>query len=221
MSNRLHESYMSDIGNADLMSDADERALAVEIGRGSQDALNRLVGANLRYVVTLANTYRNQGVETEDLISEGNIGLMRAAARFRPEYNKRFATFAAPYIRQCMEAAIAGATMGSADAQGLRLRSMDAPVPEGCQNTYTLLSVLENPNAEKSDQAVEQQSDVEQLKRRMARLDDRERTVVGKLYGIDGPQQTMMETAIDMGLKRERVRQIRDKALRKLRRRAR
>ena len=91
MSNRLHDNYMSDIAHVAIMTDAEEKALALEIEKGSQEALNRLVGANLRYVVTLANTYKNCGLETEDLISEGNIGLMKAAAKFRADHNKRFA----------------------------------------------------------------------------------------------------------------------------------
>lgn len=217
MSNRLHDNYMNDIGNTEIMTDAEEKALAVEIEKGSQEAINRLVGANLRYVVTLANTYKNRGMETEDLISEGNIGLMRAAARFRPEYRKRFVTFAAPFIRQSIEAAIAHNTTADDSSKGLQIRSVDAPVPVGSQNTYTLLSILENTDAERSDQAVEQESVVDRLKKRLGRLEERERIVVTKLYGVGCPPQTMMETAMDMGLKRERVRQIRNKALRKLR----
>ena len=217
MSNRLHDNYMNDIGNTEIMTDAEEKALAVEIEKGSQEAINRLVGANLRYVVTLANTYKNRGMETEDLISEGNIGLMRAAARFHPEYRKRFVTFAAPFIRQSIEAAIAHNTTTDDSSKGLQIRSVDAPVPVGSQNTYTLLSILENTDAERSDQAVEQESVVDRLKKRLGRLEERERIVVTKLYGVGCPPQTMMETAMDMGLKRERVRQIRNKALRKLR----
>lgn len=217
MSNRLHDNYMNDIGNTEIMTDAEEKALAVEIEKGSQEAINRLVGANLRYVVTLANTYKNRGMETEDLISEGNIGLMRAAARFRPVYRKRFVTFAAPFIRQSIEAAIAHNTTADDSSKGLQIRSVDAPVPVGSQNTYTLLSILENTDAERSDQAVEQESVVDRLKKRLGRLEERERIVVTKLYGVGCPPQTMMETAMDMGLKRERVRQIRNKALRKLR----
>ena len=171
MSNRLHDNYMNDIGNTVIMTDAEEKALAVEIEKGSQEAINRLVGANLRYVVTLANTYKNRGMETEDLISEGNIGLMRAAARFHPEYRKRFVTFAAPFIRQSIEAAIAHNTTTDDSSKGLQIRSVDAPVPVGSQNTYTLLSILENTDAERSDQAVEQESVVDRLKKRLGRLD--------------------------------------------------
>lgn len=217
MSNRLHDNYMSDIAHVAIMTDAEEKALALEIEKGSQEALNRLVGANLRYVVTLANTYKNCGLETEDLISEGNIGLMKAAAKFRVDHNKRFAPFAAPYIRQSIETAIARHNGNADETDGLRLHSMDAPVPVGSQNTYTLLNILENPDAERSDKAIEQQTSTEMIKRRLRRLDKRQRAVIKKLYGIGCPPQTMMETAMDLGLKRERVRQIRNQALRKLR----
>lgn len=217
MSNRLHDNYMSDIAHVAIMTDAEEKALALEIEKGSQEALNRLVGANLRYVVTLANTYKNCGLETEDLISEGNIGLMKAAAKFRADHNKRFAPFAAPYIRQSIETAIARHNGNADETDGLRLHSMDAPVPMGSQNTYTLLNILENPDAERSDKAIEQQTSTEMIKRRLRRLNKRQRAVIKKLYGIGCPPQTMMEAAMDLGLKRERVRQIRNQALRKLR----
>lgn len=211
---KSHESYMNDISAASIMTDEEEQALAVLVEQGDPKAINRLVGANLRFVVKIANMYKGQGLDSEDLVNEGNIGLMKAANRFKASYHKRFAPFAAPYIRQSIESALRKLNgEGNGD---VRLRSVDAPVPIGSQNTYTLLSILENPHAESADKALEMQSDIERLASALGCLDERERKVVELLYGVGCPPLTMMEAAMEMDLKRERVRQIRDKALRKL-----
>ncbi len=221
MSNRLHDSYINDISAVSLMSDEEEKALAIEIERGNQEAVNRLVGANLRYVVTLANTYKNQGMTLEDLVSEGNIGLMKAAAKFSTSVNKRFASFAAPYICKSMESALRKMQGLSDDNASLHIRSVDAPIPVGSQNTYTLLNILENADAEKADHSIELKTETDGLVGALSVLDERERKVIECLYGIGRDRLTMMETAMEMDLKRERVRQVRDKALRKLKKVAR
>ncbi len=221
---RAYDSYINDISAVGIMTDEEEQALAVLVEQGDQKAINQLVGANLRYVVKIANMYKGQGLDTEDLVNEGNIGMMKAATKFKAAYKKRFVTFAAPYIRQSIESALKQLRLtegrqqdkngeGNAD---ILIKSVDSPVPIGSQNTYTLLNILENPNAEKADKAVELASDYEGLAPALQRLDERERKVIERLFGIGCPAQTMMETAMEMGLKRERVRQIRDKALRKL-----
>ena len=211
---RSYDNYMNDISAAGIMTDEEEQALAQRVEQGDPMAVNQLVGANLRYVVKIANMYKGQGLETEDLVNEGNIGLMKAANKFKAEYKKRFVTFAAPYIRQSIESALRRLNgEGNGD---VHVRSVDAPVPIGSQNTYTLLNILENPNAESADKDLEMTSDLEGLAPVLRRLDERERMVIERLYGIGCPPLSMMETAMEMGLKRERVRQIRDKALRKL-----
>ena len=211
---RSYDNYMNDISAAEIMTDEEEQALALRVEQGDQMAVNQLVGANLRYVVKIANMYKGQGLETEDLVNEGNIGLMKAANKFKAEYKKRFVTFAAPYIRQSIESALRRLNgEGNGD---VHVRSVDAPVPIGSQNTYTLLNILENPNAESADKDLEMTSDLEGLAPALRRLDERERKVIERLYGIGCPPLSRMETAMEMGLKRERVRQIRDQALRKL-----
>ena len=174
----------------------------------------KLVTANMGYVVTLARQYRSEILSTNDLVSEGAIGLMKAAEKYDPERGKPFVTFAAPYIRRSIEAAI---NKVSTDTD---VRSTDESLPVGSRNNYTLLNVLEDVNAEKADAIVEEDSLNDDLLACVDILTEREHEVVSRYYGLKGWRQTMAEIAEDMGLKRERVRQERDKAVRKVRKEA-
>ena len=174
----------------------------------------KLVTANMGYVVTLARQYRSDILNTNDLVNEGAIGLMKAAEKYDPERGKPFVTFAAPYIRRRIEAAI---NKVSTDTD---VRSTDESLPVGSRNNYTLLNVLEDVNAEKADAIVEEDSLNDDLLACVDILTEREHEVVSRYYGLKGWRQTMAEIAEDMGLKRERVRQERDKAVRKLRKEA-
>ena len=171
----------------------------------------KLVTDNMGYVITLARQYKSDVLSTDDLISEGSIGMMKAAAKYDPSRGKPFVTFAAPYIRRSIETAI-GRLETTTD-----VRSTDESLPVGSRNNYTLLNVLEDVNAEKADAIVEENSLTDDLLAYIDVLNDREREVVSRFYGLKGWRQTMAEIAEDMGLKRERVRQERDKAVRKLR----
>lgn len=169
-----------------------------------------LVTSNIGYVVTLARQYRSDILSTDDLVSEGSIGLMKAAVKYDASRGKPFVTFAAPYIRRSIEAAISkSCTDGD-------VRSTDESLPVGSRNNFTLLNVLEDVHAEKADAIVEEDTLNDELLSRIDILNDREREVVSRYYGLKGWRQTMAEIAEDMGLKRERVRQERDKAVRKL-----
>jgi len=170
-----------------------------------------LVTANLGYVVTLARQYKSDILSTDDLVSEGTIGMMKAAEKYDPTRGKPFVTFAAPYIRRCIEAAI------SKSSNETDVRSTDESLPVGSRNNFTLLNVLEDVHAEKADVLVEEDTLNNHLLTCIDVLNDREREVVSRYYGLKGWRQTMAEIAEDMGLKRERVRQERDKAVRKLR----
>lgn len=170
----------------------------------------QLVTQNMGYVVTLARQYRSDVLSTDDLISEGSIGLMKAAEKYDPMRGKPFVTFAAPYIRRSIENAIKRL---ETDAE---IRSTDESLPVGSRNNYTLLNVLEDVNAPKTDLVVEEASLSEDLIRVMNVLDEREQQVVRHFFGIGKDRLTMAEIGANMGLKRERVRQIRDKAVRKL-----
>lgn len=172
----------------------------------------KLVTDNMGYVVTLARQYKSDILTTDDLVSEGAIGLMKAARKWDAGRGKPFVTFAAPYIRRSMEAAIQRLT---ADGD---IRSTDESLPVGSRNNFTLLNVLEDANAEHADVRVEGQMLTAEMVRRMDRLDERQRAVVSRYYGIGAEKQTMSEIAEVLGLKRERVRQVRNQALRKLKR---
>jgi len=174
----------------------------------------KLVTDNMGYVITLARQYKSDVLSTDDLISEGCIGMMKAATKYDPSRGKPFVTFAAPYIRRTIEAAISRLETTT------DVRSTDESLPVGSRNNYTLLNVLEDVNAEKADAIVEENSLNDDLLACIDVLNEREREVVSRYYGLKGWRQTMAEIAEDIGLKRERVRQERDKAVRKLRRAA-
>jgi len=161
-------------------------------------------------------------------VSEGNIALMHAAAQFDGSRGVRFVVFAAPFIRQAMERAIEEQnvledTSRKATRRGERTAprplSLDQSIPVGSNSTFTLHSIIEDANAIPIDGGLDRGVVREQLLEGLACLDDRERRVILLLYGLDGEACTMAVAGERMGLKRERVRQIRDKALRKLSRR--
>ena len=192
----MNDTYFEQIGAVETLTEEQERALALRIENGDSKAVNELVTANLRFVVYLAKQYQGQGLHIDDLISEGNIGLMKAAAKYHSNRNKRFVQHAAPYIRESIERAI---------RQQTDTMSIDAPIPEGSQNTVSLLHVLENPDAQRADADIERRSLAKELQSSVCMLSPREQSVVNRYYGIGT-------------LKRERVRQIRDQALRNLHR---
>ncbi len=182
---------------------------------------DKLITDNIGYVVTVARQYKSDILSTDDLVSEGCIGLMKAARKFDPERGKPFITFAAPYIRQAIESAI-GKTEGPENSKAEKpVRSMDEPLPVGSKNNYTLLNVLEDPDAKKADAMVEEGTLSDDLVRVIGILNDREQAVVTRFFGIGSERQTMAEIADSLELKRERVRQIRNQAVRKLRKEAR
>ncbi len=170
-----------------------------------------LITGNMGYVVTLARQYKSELLSTDDLISEGSIGLMKAADKFDASRGKPFVTFAAPYIRKSIEEAISRVTGESP------VMSTDESLPVGSKNNFTLLNVLEDKDAVKADQEFEQNALSDELVKAISILNDREQAVVKRFFGIDSQRMTMVEIGMELGLKRERVRQIRDKAMRKLR----
>ena len=170
-----------------------------------------LITSNMGYVVTLARQYKSDILSTDDLISEGSIGLMKAADKFDPSRGKPFVTFAAPYIRKSIEEAISRVT------GEMPVMSTDESLPVGSNNNFTLLNVLEDKDAPKTDYILEQGTLSDELAQAIGTLNEREQAVVRKFFGVDCQRMTMAEIGEELGLKRERVRQIRDKAMRKLR----
>ena len=170
-----------------------------------------LITSNMGYVVTLARQYKSDILSTDDLISEGSIGLMKAADKFDPSRGKPFVTFAAPYIRKSIEEAISRVT------GEMPVMSTDESLPVGSNNNFTLLNVLEDKDAPKTDHILEQGTLSDELAQAIGTLNEREQAVVRKFFGVDCQRMTMAEIGEELGLKRERIRQIRDKAMRKLR----
>ena len=217
--------YLDEIGRESLLSAEEERRLSEQIKQGNEHALNRLVEANLRFVVSIANQYKGRGLQMEDLISEGNLGLMKAASKFDASRGTRFVNYAVVHVRQQIEQAIEQQTglykvpkdmiHDTAARQQSWPLSMDAPL--GHRTNMSLLSVLINKDAPMADERVYSEAIEDAIEQALLTLDERESKVVNAYFGINQEHETMAEIAEDMDLKRERVRQIRDKAVRKLR----
>lgn len=220
-----NEKYIEEIVHEQLLSDKEEQELAEKIKIGDAMALEKLTKANLKFVVSLAHQYRNRGLGEDDLISEGNIGMMYAAQRFDGKKGVRFVVFAAPYIRKAMKEAIKEQSTlyklpknekNKYEKIRSRALSIDQPVPVGSNNNFTLQHILENENAKQTDDLLNQDILSNEIQKGLDVLDKREKRIITYIYGLTGSHYTMAEIAEEMGLKRERVRQIRDKALRKL-----
>jgi RNA polymerase primary sigma factor len=257
------EKYLQEIGKVELISSEEEVKLATLIKQGDQRALDRLTKANLRFVVSVAKQYQNQGLSLPDLINEGNVGLIKAAQRFDETRGFKFISYAVWWIRQSILQSLAeqsrivrlplnkvGLTNRVQKAFSLleqqferepsaeeiadllemdleevsatlnissRHVSMDNPMSEG--EDGTLLDVMENPNAEKTDgELVHNQSLKTEIDRSLKTLTERQKEVICFFFGIGVDHPMSLE---DIGerfhLTRERVRQIKDKAITKLR----
>ena len=188
------------------LTDEEERQLGERIAQGDQQALERLVTANLGFVVSVARQYQDNGLSLDDLVSEGNLALMLAAGKWKPEKGIRFVQYAVWDIRKAIERAI--------EQQGNIIHN--APASVGFTNSRVDMAVAKsNRNA---DESVSFLSADTELTGSLGCLNERERKVIILYYGLGTDALTMMEIAEEMGLKRERVRQIRKKAERKLRR---
>jgi len=256
------EKYLQEIGKVELIGPEEEVRLARRIRHGDARALERLTKANLRFVVSVAKQYQNQGLSLPDLINEGNLGLIKAAQRFDETKGFKFISYAVWWIRQSILQALAeqarivrlplnkvGLTARVqkvatqleqeyerepsveelADALdmevdevratlGLNVRhvSVDTPLSEGEEGT--LLDLLENPNAESADKSVAySESLCTEVRRTLQMLTERQKDVVCCFFGI-GLQEPLSldDIGVRFNLTRERVRQIKDKAIAKL-----
>ena len=257
------EKYLQEIGKVELISGEEEVSLAVRIRQGDQRALDKLTKANLRFVISVAKQYQNQGLALSDLINEGNVGLIKAAQRFDETRGFKFISYAVWWIRQSILQALAeqsrivrlplnkvgltnriqkaytqlqqeferepspeeiaellGLTIedvvGGLDVTGQHI-SMDTPISEGDENT--LIDVMENPNAERTERRLEHDESLKQeINRSLTTLNERQKEVICYFFGIGIDHAMSLEDIGDMlHLTRERVRQIKEKAMTKLR----
>ncbi len=183
--------YLEEIGHKGLLTAEEESRLAQQASEGDEKALEQLVGANLRFVVSLASEYQGKGLDMEDLVNEGNIALVKAAKSFDPTRGTRLVVFAASRIRKAIEAAL------NNEEDNSKLKDLKDSYTPPISSDDADDSILEHAN-----------SDI---------LSERERQVISAIYGINQPTMTLAEVGMQMDITRERARQIRDKALRKLR----
>lgn len=217
MAEKNLNTYLDKIGQVSLLSEDEERRLSARIKAGDERAVNKLVEANLRFVVSIAKQYQGKGLDIDDLISEGNIALVKAASKFDASRGLRFVNYAVVLIREQIEKAlkIESKEMRLENVRDGETRSIDAPL--GGRTEMNLLSVLVNQNSPFADERTYSNAVAKNIEKVLLLLNEREYKVVSAYYGIEQDHQTMAEIAVDMNLKRERVRQIRDHAVRRMR----
>ena len=255
------EKYLQEISKEAMISAEEEVELAQRIKKGDQKALERLTKANLRFVVSVAKQYQNQGLSLPDLINEGNLGLLKAAERFDETRGFKFISYAVWWIRQSILQAISEQSrivrlplnqVGSVNKINREINrfeqlnerrpsvdeiaekvdlpqdkideamsinghqiSVNTPFVEGEDNS--LLDVMANSDAPMADKVLVEESLKSEIQAALNSLNERERNVVEASYGINQPELTLEEIGSKFGLTRERVRQIKEKAIRKLR----
>ena len=264
ITNREGESldkYLQEISKEELLSAEEEVELAMRIRKGDQKALDTLTRANLRFVVSVAKQYQNQGLSLPDLINEGNLGLIKAAERFDETRGFKFISYAVWWIRQSILQAIAeqsrivrlplnqvssvnkiSQVLSRFEQENERRPSLDeisekidlpqdkidealnisgkhvsvdAPFVDGEENS--LLDVLVNDSSPSADKQLVLESLRQEIQKALSCLNERERTVIEAYFGIEQPEMTLEEIGAKYSLTRERVRQIKEKAIRRLR----
>jgi len=216
MEDSLLNKYLDEIGREQLLSPEEEQRLSVRVLKGDERAVNKLIEANLRFVVVIARQYQGRGLAMEDLVSEGNIGLMKAARKYDATKGLRFVNYAVVPIRQQIEKAlkVESAEQRVESVRDGQTRSVDAPL--GTKTNMSLLSVLVDSNSPLADERLLRSNVETAVEYALRSLNERESQVVNAFFGIGQEHATMAEIAEDMNLKRERVRQIRDKAIRRM-----
>ena len=255
------DKYLQEIGKEELISTDEEVELAQRIRKGDRKALERLTKANLRFVVSVAKQYQNQGLSLPDLINEGNMGLIKAAEKFDETRGFKFISYAVWWIRQSILQAIAEQSrivrlplnqVGSVnkiarllnkfeqenerrpsiqeiseqidlpteridEAMNISARhvSVDAPFAEGDDNS--LLDIMVNDNSPAADMELVKESLKTEINNALKILTPRERSIIECFYGLNRTELTLEEIGAKFNLTRERVRQIKEKAIRRLR----
>jgi RNA polymerase primary sigma factor len=255
------DKYLQEIGREDLISVEEEVILTRKMRKGDHSALEKLTKANLRFVVSVAKQYQNQGLSLSDLINEGNLGLIKAAARFDETRGFKFISYAVWWIRQSILQALGDQSrivrlplnqLGNLTkinkafsqfeqdyertptaieiANILNLSrekvvdtllvskqhiSVDSPYSEG--EDTVLLDILENRNSPFADYTLISESLKKEIERALSTLTDRERDIIKFFYGLSNREMSLEEIGDELGLTRERVRQIKEKAIKRLR----
>lgn len=205
------------MGRKPQLTEEQERQLSERAQQGDGRAVDRLVESNLRLVVSIASQYQGRGLSIDDLIAEGNMGLIKAATKYDATRGLRFAAYAAPHIRKSIEKALdhEGQEQRVEATPHGESRSVDAPL--GAKPNISLLSVLADGSVPLADERVHSAIVERAVVKAIETLEGREQEVVTKYFGLDGDALTMAEIGHDLGLRRERVRQVRDRAVRRLR----
>ncbi len=206
------DKYLQEIGHESLISMEEEVALAQRIKNGDREAVKELTRANLRFVVSVAKQFQNQGLALSDLINEGNLGLIRAAERFDETRGFKFISYAVWWIRQ----SIFQAKILEAFHDDSHQLSVDAPFSEG-DDACCLLDILPNEAAVMADKHLVLESLRAEIISALSLLNEKERKIIEAFFGINQSEKTLEEIGNEYGLTRERVRQIKEKAIRKLR----
>jgi RNA polymerase primary sigma factor len=210
---RTFERYLRDIGSLHLLSREEEAALAARSRQGDQEARAELVSANLRFVVSVARRYRNRGLSMADLVSEGNLGLLKAAERFDESKGVRFISYAIWWIRQAMLQAIACET-----GPGGPSRRVSLEAPAGPDRRIRVQDVIGDHASEGPEGRVDRRALRDAIDSSLTWLPEREERVLRLSYGLDGEDpQKLEEIGARLGVSRHRVRQIKDGALARLR----
>lgn len=256
------EKYLQEISKEEMISVEEEVELAQRIKKGDRKALERLTKANLRFVVSVAKQYQNQGLSLPDLINEGNLGLLKAAEKFDETRGFKFISYAVWWIRQSILQALAEQSrlvrlplnqVGAAGkinriltkfeqenerrpsveelseqidlpqdkideailANNAHHVSMDAPFSDSDEGS--LLDVIINSDSPMADNLLVIESLRSEIKDALKVLNERERNIIEAFFGIDQPELTLEEIGVKYSLTRERVRQIKEKAIRRLR----
>ena len=255
------EKYLQEIGKEELISAEEEVELAQRIRKGDPKALERLTRANLRFVVSVAKQYQNQGLSLADLINEGNLGLIKAAEKYDETRGFKFISYAVWWIRQSILQAIADQSrivrlplnqVGSVnkvmramnsfeqenerrpsieelsehvdlplekidEAINVNARHVSVDAPLGTDDDGSLLDMLVNSDSPMADRQLVNESLKAEIEQALSVLNERERGIIKAFFGIGQPEMTLDEIGAKFGLTRERVRQIKEKALRRLR----
>lgn len=214
---RIFEHYLDEIGREPLLTPGSEVELAARARAGDPEARERLVTANLRFVVSVARRYRGSGVPLSDLVNEGNLGLLRAVERFDETRGVRFVSYAHWWVRRAIVEAIdrhRGRARG--DRGSPAPLSLDEPLsPDG---EGTLQDILPDPQGVEPESRIVQDSLRNALEASLADLPAREASVVRRYFGIEsGYGEDLGEIGGALGVSRERARQLRDRALARLR----